>query len=733
MNCKKITNKISSPIVASILVVEDSKFINNYISSGLSKLGHTCTQAFALQEAITQLFTTTFDLIILDLHLPDGEGEELLSAIHHLSDTKIVVFTSDDDQLRRDELFRYGVIDYFIKDKKIIKTISEIHQLIQRLEKNKGQTILIVDDSAVVHRQLSNLFKPRNYNLLIAKTVQEALPLMKEHSIDLVILDLELPGMNGAELLDIIKKNPHYIALPVLVLSGHNDAHLISKLYKLGASEFLKKPFVNEEISLKVDFWIDYGRKTNELACQQAILMDYKTAIDSSSIVSKTNAKGIITYVNPMFCTISGYREEELIGKPHNIVRHPDMPQSVFETLWKTIQAKKPWHGVIKNRKKDGMPYYVDTFIHPILDGNNNLIEYIGIRTDITEHELFKEKLRYELDISDSHYQEALNLHKEYEKAIQESTVLTRIDTSRRIIYANELFCETMGYTLGELKGQTHDMMHHPDNIEQINTMWEIVEAGKIWKGTLQYIHKDGHTVWFDTVMLPIYNAHNEIIEYMAIRHNITELIRAHYEIEETQKELIFRMSEVAESRNKETGNHIRRVAFYSRLLALKAGLPFDEAHILFTASPMHDIGKIAIPDHILLKPGKFEPEEWEVMKKHSEIGFNILHGSNRPILQAAAIVAHEHHEKYDGTGYPRQLSGEEIHIFGRITAIADAFDALGSIRPYKKAWELPRILELFEAEKGKHFDPKLMELFLENLDEFLMIRDKFTDQDSEI
>lgn len=731
MNCKKIVDRNSVPLLASILVVEDSKLINHYISTELRNFGHTCTQTFSLQEANKNLLAGTFDLIILDLHLPDGEGEELLSAIHREGNTKIIIFTSDNDCIRRDELFRYGVIDYFIKDKNLPKTISDIHDLIQRLESNKNETILIVDDATVVQRQLSYLLKPRNYNLLQAKTAQKALNLMKEHTVDLVILDLELPGMHGSEFLDIIKKNPAYATLPVLILSGHDDAALISKLYKLGASEFLKKPFINEEISLKVDFWIDYNRKTNQLTCQQAILMDYKNAIDSSTIVSKTDAKGIITYVNPMFCAISGYSEDELIGKPHNIVRDPDMPRNVFQELWDTIKSKKSWHGIIKNRKKDGTSYYVDSFIHPILDANKNLVEYIGIRTDITEHQLFKEKLQLELNITSNNYQESLSLRKEYEKAIQESAILTRIDTSRRIIYANELFCETMGYTLSELQGQTHGMMHHPDYIERIKEVWKTVESGKIWKGILCYLHKDGHSIWFDTVLIPIYNAHGDIIEYMAIRHDVTETISIHQEMEETQKELIFKMSEVAESRNKETGNHIRRVAFYSRLLALKAGLSEEDAHILFTASPMHDIGKIATPDHILLKPGKFEPDEWEIMKKHSEIGFNILKGSNRPILQAAAIVAHEHHEKYDGTGYPRQLSGEDIHIFGRITAIADAFDALGSVRPYKKAWELSRILELFEAEKGKHFDPRLMNLFMNHLDEFLVIRDKFSDAES--
>jgi HD-GYP domain-containing protein (c-di-GMP phosphodiesterase class II) len=146
----------------------------------------------------------------------------------------------------------------------------------------------------------------------------------------------------------------------------------------------------------------------------------------------------------------------------------------------------------------------------------------------------------------------------------------------------------------------------------------------------------------------------------------------------------------------------------------------------------MHDVGKIGIPDAILNKPGKFTDEEFEVMKSHAELGYKMLKHSSKSILKAAAIVAYEHHEKWDGSGYPRGLKGEEIHIYGRITAIADVFDALGSDRVYKKAWPLKKILNLFEEEKGKHFDPILTELFLDNLEHFLAAKENIeTNEDN--
>ncbi len=206
------------------------------------------------------------------------------------------------------------------------------------------------------------------------------------------------------------------------------------------------------------------------------------------------------------------------------------------------------------------------------------------------------------------------------------------------------------------------------------------------------------------------------------------ETARLYEEIEDTQRELIFTLSEVAEMRSKETGNHVKRVAEYSKLLAVKAGLSRSDAELLKLASPMHDIGKIAIPDAVLNKPGRLDPAEIEIMRKHTDFGFSMLRNSNRAILKTAAIVAFQHHEKFDGTGYPRGLKGDEINIFGRISAIADVFDALGSDRVYKKAWDIDRIVEEFKKEQGKHFDPMLIDAFLSNLPEFLKIRDSFRD-----
>jgi response regulator RpfG family c-di-GMP phosphodiesterase len=216
--------------------------------------------------------------------------------------------------------------------------------------------------------------------------------------------------------------------------------------------------------------------------------------------------------------------------------------------------------------------------------------------------------------------------------------------------------------------------------------------------------------------------------EYDELQARLAEVQALQQEIEETQKEVVFTMGAIGESRSKETGNHVKRVAEYSRILGLHYGMDAREAEMLKQASPMHDIGKVAIPDSILNKPGRFSENEFIVMQRHAEIGYMMLNKSTRPLLQMAATLAYEHHEKWNGKGYPRGISGEEIHIYGRITAIADVFDALGSDRCYKKAWDDERIFALFREERGQHFDPKLVDIFFEHLDEFLAVREKFRD-----
>ncbi|NOQ29521.1 MAG: response regulator [Helicobacteraceae bacterium] len=460
--------------------------------------------------------------------------------------------------------------------------------------------ILYAEDQIVVQQLVTRVLRNHPHTeITFVQNGEVALELYKKFYFDLVITDVVMPKMSGFELIQEIKKvNEHQIFMMVTSLDKKDE---LLRAIELGVNFFVEKPINIDKFTKALEEAIYLVTKKQELAHSNTLLQQYKHALDESSLLSKSDLSGKITFVNKEFCRISKYSESELIGKSHSILRHEDMPASTFKDMWASIQAKKQWRGVIKNRAKDGTEYIVNTLITPILNSDGEIIEYVGVRHDITELEQYKEDLQKKLDIA------------------------------------------------------TKDII-------------------------------------------------------------------------ETQKEVIFTMGAIGETRSKETGMHVKRVAEYSYTLAILAGRSEHEAELLKLASPMHDIGKVGIADSILNKPGKLTFEEFEIMKAHSTLGYEMLKGSNKEIMQTSAIIAHEHHEKWNGKGYPRGLKEEQISIIGRITAICDVFDALGSDRCYKKAWELEKILDLLKEERGFHFDPNLIDLFLNNLEKFLVIRDKYID-----
>jgi PAS domain S-box-containing protein len=460
--------------------------------------------------------------------------------------------------------------------------------------------ILYAEDDISVISFVKVLFKKYDFvDVVFVRNGIEALSLYEKNKFRLVITDIFMPSMNGFELIKTIQEiDSKQIFMLITGLESRED---LIRAIELRVHYFIEKPIKPEKFHKVFAECLSAVNQKKESELSNRLLSQYKQAIDTSTILSKTDKKGIITYGNKAFYKISQYSEAECVGKTHKIVRHEEMDSAVFKDMWQTVQSKKQWRGIIKNRAKDGSVYIVDSLIIPLLDTNNEIIEYIGIRHDITKLEQYKEDLQNQLDI--------------------------------------------------------------------------------------------------------------------AVK-----------DIVDTQKEVVFTMGAIGETRSKETGFHVKRVAEYSYILAKLASVEEKEAELLKLASPMHDIGKVGIPDAILNKPGKHTFEEFEIMKTHARLGYDMLKGSTREIMKTSAIVSYEHHEKWDGSGYPNAKQGEEIHIYGRITAICDVFDALGSDRVYKKAWELDKILDLFKEQRGKHFDPQLIDLFLNNIDKFLAVRDKYVD-----
>lgn len=212
-------------------------------------------------------------------------------------------------------------------------------------------------------------------------------------------------------------------------------------------------------------------------------------------------------------------------------------------------------------------------------------------------------------------------------------------------------------------------------------------------------------------------------------KNMLEEMVRARTEeLHHTRLEIVQRLGKAAEYRDEETGNHILRMSHTSALLARALGWSEAECDLLLNASPMHDIGKIGIPDAILRKPGKLDADEWAIMQTHAEIGAKLLDGDDSTLMQMARDIAWCHHEKWDGSGYPRGLAGESIPMAARIAALADVFDALTSERPYKQAWSIDEAMRWIKDGSGRHFDPQLPDLFEQNLPEILRIRERFSE-----
>jgi putative two-component system response regulator len=212
------------------------------------------------------------------------------------------------------------------------------------------------------------------------------------------------------------------------------------------------------------------------------------------------------------------------------------------------------------------------------------------------------------------------------------------------------------------------------------------------------------------------------------VQERTTQIKEAMQALESSHIDTINRLCHAAEYRDDETGYHVLRISKYCEVLARGLGLSEEEIWLLSKASPLHDIGKIGIPDSILLKPGRLTPEEFEVMKRHAEIGGEILKQANSRVLQVAETVAISHHEKWDGSGYPRGLQQEEIPLMGRITAVADVFDALTMKRCYKPAFSTGKSVEIITDGSGKHFDPRIIEVFMQRLDEFVAIQREYSE-----
>jgi len=600
--------------------------------------------------------------------------------------------------------------------------------------------IVIADDESDVHTLTKTVlknyvYKDQGIEFISTYSGEETIEVVKQNKdIVLILLDVIMESDDAG--LQVVKKireefNNHLIQI-VLRTGQAADIPENEVVMNYAINDYKEK---TELTSKKLITTVTTAIRSYEniLALENtrreigALNYDLKKSIgsfDKSVIASKVNEDGDITYVSEAFCKAFSYTQEEIIGKTHDFLRHSKQDEETLRDVKLSYDEKKAWMGELMYVTKEGKTLWAYVNRFPEYDNNHDFVSFTNIFVNIT-HQKEVESLNYEVNGLLSTF--------------DEHVIASKTDASGNVLYVSAAFCNISSYTKHELLNKNHSIIKHKAVTNEFyEELWETISRGEIWRGEIKDFTKEGREYWLYVIITPEYDIRGDFLCYTAISQDITpqkhieeanrkiEILNT--EIEETQREVVFRMGSIGESRSKETGMHVKRVAEYSKLFAKYLGMDEKEQDILKLASPMHDIGKVAIPDAILNKPGKLTPEEFEVMKTHAQLGFEMLNTSDRRILKVAAIVAHEHQEKYDGSGYPQGLKGNEIHIYGRITALADVFDALGSDRVYKKAWSDERIFAMFKEESGGHFDPKLVNIFFDNLEEFLDIRTRLKD-----
>ena len=371
-----------------ILLVDNSKLIINVLEElFLEKNNFEIYKAKTLNEVEQLILSNNFFIAISNLVLPDALNGELLDTFKNANIPTIVLSSKIDDNFMSN-IDNLNIIDYVSKDS--IHGLENVYDLAELLLYIKDTKVLVVEDSNVVAQQIKATLETLFLKVKTVPNGDEALNELKNNKdISMVISDYNMPKMNGLELTRAIRKDKTTSSLPIVIISSDNNPQQRIKLFKNGANDYLNKPILEEELKSKVLDTFSNIKKIEDI-------QSFNKIFDENIITSSTDIKGNIQTVSKAFCKISGYEKEELIGKSHNIVRHPDMPKSLYEELWNTITKGQTWKGEIKNLKKDGTYYWVKAVIEPKFNRNGDITGYFAIREDISD-----KKRIYELSITD--------------------------------------------------------------------------------------------------------------------------------------------------------------------------------------------------------------------------------------------------------------------------------------------------------------------------------------------
>lgn len=461
-----------------------------------------------------------------------------------------------------------------------------------------------------------------------------------------------------------------------------------------------------------------------------SVFKQYKDLLEKSLIVVYFDKNGNIIDANNLFLDIAKCSKSGILGKKFSSIIADDSANNIKD-IWEAIKKHQIFQGILKNKALDSSFFYTKTIIKPIMNKQNEILLYVCSMDDITDFEVKKQSLEHNVNVLTEVTLEKEYVIDNYQRLLDRSTAMIRIK-NERFIDVNRSCEEMFGYDRADMIDKHISLILKPS--KEMPLMIEKIRKNLQEKGYeklyMNCIDSENKPLFVQVYLMAIKSHKSERYdEAYGILHNVTELFKMQQELEDVQKEVLYAMGAISEGRSRETGNHIKRVAEFTALLASLYGLDKKEVELLKIASPMHDIGKLAIPDAILNKPGKLTDEEFTIMKTHAQKGYEMLCFSDRKILKTAAQIALSHHEWWNGNGYPNKLSGENIPLCGRIVAVADVFDALSHDRCYKKAWHINEVVEHLIKNKNVQFEGKIVDLLVSHIDDFIKIKELYADK----
>ncbi|MCX5724284.1 MAG: PAS domain S-box protein [Nitrospirae bacterium] len=618
--------------------------------------------------------------------------------------------------------------------------------------------ILLVDDDLDLLALLEALLAQQEFHhVRSVSDARKAREVYQEFQPDLVILDLQMPHKDGFVVLTELSTMEGVPVVPIVAITADQQEETRGRALLAGADDFLNKPIHPTELLCRVRNLLEHQFLLQAHA-QQARLLEQKVldlmrtkAISEDHEIRLRNiithavdgivtidTQGLIESVNPATERLFGYAPSELIGQNVNILMpnpYRDEHDEYLSHYLATGQAKIIGIGrEVLGRRKDGNTFPLELSVSEIRIGERRL--FTGILRDISRRK---------------HNEAILKEREERMRAIFEQAVdaILTIDERGCIQSFNPAAKKIFGYTAAEVfKQNVKILMPAPYRDEHDEYLAQYLATGqaKVIGGSREVIgrRKDGSTFPME-ISVSEARAGNQrlftgilrdISERKRLQEQVLEQHRALEErvrdrtkdLTESVLEITARLGRTGEYRDTDTGKHVMRIGHFSACLAKHIGQSEDWCSLLLAAAPLHDIGKVGVPDRILLKPGPLSEDEWVVMRNHTRIGSEILAGSKHALLQMAQSIALCHQEKWNGTGYPQGLQGEAIPLEARIVALCDVFDALTTVRPYKAAWAIDDAIEFVRKQSGIQFDPTVVEAFSSALPEIMELKIQLAD-----